>query len=132
MAASPVLVDSSYYIGLARQGIDPLRTLALASMERDLAVCGVVRGEVARGLRQRQVLEKFQRFWEVMIYVPSDLHLWEEVEETAWLLDRKGITLPLTDLVIGCSARRIGASVLTFDHHFEAIPRLRVLRTLEA
>lgn len=131
MAANPVLVDSSYYIGLARQGLDPLRTLALASMERDLAVCGVVRCEVARGFRQRNVLEKFQRFWDVMIYVPSDIHLWEEIEETVWLLDREGVTLPLTDIVIGCSARRIGAAVLTFDHHFDDIPGIRVLRDLE-
>jgi predicted nucleic acid-binding protein len=132
MAAKPVLVDSSYYIGLARQGIDPLQTLGLASMERDLAVCGVVRCEVARGLRNRNVLDKFQRFWEVMIYVPSDIQLWKDVEEAVWRLDREGITLPLTDIVIGCSARRIGAAVLTFDNHFYQIPGLTVLRNLES
>ena len=132
MAVKPVLVDSSYYIRLARLGIDPLQTLGMASMERDLAVCGVVRCEVARGIRQQSILEKFQRFWDVMIYVPSDLHLWKEVEETVWQLDRKGITLPLTDIVIGCSAKKIGAAVLTFDDHFYKIPELKVVQSLES
>lgn len=42
------------------------------------------------------------------------------------------ITLPLTDIVIGCSAKKIGASVLTLDRHFCDIPGIRVLRNLES
>ena len=52
MAASAVLADSSFYIRLLRQKQDPLRTLALAAATTDLAICGIVRCEVARALRQ--------------------------------------------------------------------------------
>jgi predicted nucleic acid-binding protein len=62
-----------------------------------------------------------------MLNVPADNRLWADVEETAWQLDRKGIVLPLTDLIIGCSARRIKAVVLTHDKHFHDIPGLTVL-----
>ena len=51
MAANPVLVDSSYYITLLRTGRDPLLALALTAETRDLAICGVVRCEVGRGLK---------------------------------------------------------------------------------
>jgi len=131
MAASPVLVDSSYYIACARQGRDPLQALALAAAERDLVVCGVVRCEVARGIRHRSVLERFQAFWDVMINVPTDNRLWQSVEETVWQLDRQGTVLPLTDVVIACAARCVGAVVLTFDGHFALVPGLRVVRHLE-
>jgi predicted nucleic acid-binding protein len=131
MAVSPVLADSSYYIHLLRQQQDPLRHLALAAEARDLAICGVVRCEVGRALRPESIRKKFQVFWDVMVNVPSDNRLWADVEETLWNLDRRGVIVPLTDAVIACSARRIGAVVLTFDHHFQMIPGVRAIESLE-
>ena len=60
-----------------------------------------------------------------MLYVPMDNKLWGEVESLAWQLDRTGVILPLTDIIIACCARRIGAVVLTFDKHFSHIPGIR-------
>jgi predicted nucleic acid-binding protein len=131
MAASPVLVDSSFYITLARRGVDPLRALAATALERDLAVCGIVRCEVGRGIRVEPVWRKFQAFWDVMINVPTDNRLWSEAEKLVWELDRKGFRVPLQDVVIACCARRIDGPVLTFDRHFDLIPRLRVLDSLD-
>jgi predicted nucleic acid-binding protein len=131
MAASPVLADSSYYIQLLRQGRDPLQALALAAASRDLAICSVVRCEVGRALRPDSVRQRFHAFWDVMINIPTDNRLWTEVEQTLWELDRQGIVLPLTDVVIACCARRVGAVVLTFDKHFSRIPQLRITDRLE-
>jgi len=131
MAASPVLADSSYYIRLLRQRRDPLRSLALAAETRDLVICGVLRCEVGRALRPHRVRDQFRAFWDVMINVPTDNRLWAEVENTLWDLDRRGAVLPLTDVVIACCARRIGAVVLTFDHHFQMIPGVRATDRLE-
>jgi predicted nucleic acid-binding protein len=131
MAESPVLADSSYYIGLLRQGVDPLRTLAVAAATRDLAICSIVRCEVARGIVAPGVLKKFHNFWDVMINVPTDNRLWEEVERLVWRLDRQGDVLPLTDIVIACCAMRINAVVLTHDRHFGMIPGVRVVNRLD-
>ena len=122
MAASPVLVDSSWYIGMARRGLHPLRELRPISLVRDIATCGIVRAEVARGIREPGLLRKFQAAWDAMQYVPTDNALWADVEQTAWQLDRSGCVLPLSDIVIACCARRIRAVVLTFDGHFQSIP----------
>jgi predicted nucleic acid-binding protein len=131
MAASAILADSSFYIRLMRQGEDPLRALAAAALMRDVAICGVVRCEVGRALRGPRVRQRFHECWNVMINVPTDNRLWEETEQTLWELDRQGVVLPLTDVVIGCCARRIGAIVLTFDHHFSQIPGIRAIDRLE-
>ena len=130
MAANPVLVDSSYYIHLSRAGRDPLRELAVVAAQRDVATCGVVRCEVARGLKAMPVLEKFRRAWDVMLYVPTDNRLWLDVEQLLWGLDREGVCLPLADVLIACCARRIGAVVLTFDQHFQAIPGIRAVEEI--
>ncbi|MGZ4965095.1 MAG: PIN domain-containing protein, partial [Limisphaerales bacterium] len=106
---------------------DPLQALAYAAVDRDLAVCGVVRCEVGRGIRQQKILKQLQSFWDVMLNVPTDNELWSQVEELGWRLDRQGTTLPLTDLIIASCAMRIDAAVLTFDRHFELIPGLRCI-----
>lgn len=132
MAASPVLADSSFYIRLLREGRDPLRALALAGAARDLAICGVVRCEVGRALRPAETLKRFHAFWDVMINVPTDNRLWDDVERTLWSLDRRGRILPLTDVVIACCAMRIGAVVLTFDGDFDHIPGVRAVSRLDS
>lgn len=131
MAVSPVLADSSYYIRLMREGRDPLRALALTAATRDVAICGIVRVEVGRALRPVERWKKFQTAWDVMLNVPTDNRLWEEVEALAWQLDRSGVILPLPDLIIACCAKRIDAVVLTFDEHFQKIPGVRAVRQLE-
>ena len=132
MAASPILVDSSFYIRLLRLGQDPLRKLALAAATRDLAVCGIVRCEVGRGLRQPQVRQTFHAFWDAMINVPTDNRIYEDAEQRLWDLDRKGITISLTDALIACCASRIAAVVLTYDQHFEQIPMVRAMDTVDS
>lgn len=131
MAASPVLADSSFYIQALREGRDPFKALALAAATRDVAICGIIRCEVGRGIKDPKVLRRFQATWNVMINVPTDNRLWAAVEATAWTLDRSGVTLPLTDLVIACCAQRIGAVVLTFDQHFSHIPGVRAVSQLD-
>lgn len=131
MAASPVLVDSSYYIRALRQGRDPLRELALAAATRDLATCGVVRCEVGRALRVPRVRQRFQSVWDVMVNLPIDKQLWQEAEQVLWELDRQGTVLPLTDALIACCARRIGALILTHDHHVGLFPGVRTTERLE-
>jgi predicted nucleic acid-binding protein len=85
----------------------------------------VVRCEVARGVRDPGLLRKYQARWDVMLYVPTDNKLWLEAEAMLWRLDRLGIHLPLQDVVIATCARRIGAVVLTYDHHFQQIPGIK-------
>jgi predicted nucleic acid-binding protein len=130
MAASPVLVDSSYYIHCLRERRDPLRVLALTAAARDLAVCPIIRCEVSRGLRRPEVRVKLTSAWDVMLNVPTDQRMWAQAEQTLWELDRKGMVVPLTDVVIATCARRIGAVVLTRDKQFYEIPGISVLEDL--
>lgn len=99
--------------------------LTMIAMSRDVATCGIVRCEVGRGIREPALLKKFDARWDVMLYVPTDNKLWAEAEAMLWQLDRRGLNLPLADVVIACCAWRIGAVVLTHDSHFDLIPGIR-------
>lgn len=116
------MVDSCWYIAQLRDGIDPLRTLSYLAESRDIAICGVIKAEVGRGIKHLEHFEKFQRAWNAMLYVDSSFERWDETMTLAWSLDRRGIVLPLQDLHIAVCASRIGAVILTYDKHFNDIP----------
>jgi predicted nucleic acid-binding protein len=128
---SVVLVDSSVFIGLLREGRDPARELVERAGETDLATCGMIRMEVLRGIKSPKAKRALEGFFNVMRTVPSDGRLWDDATNLAWRLDRQGCTLPLQDLFIASCAFRIDAAVLTYDRHYGAITGLRVLSDLE-
>lgn len=118
----PVLVDSSWYISHFRRSEDPLPALALIAQVRDVATCGMVKAEVGRGLKSPERLARYERAWEVMLYVASGYDRWEETLKLAWELDRKGLVLPIQDVHIAACALHLGAVILTYDKHFSKIP----------
>ena len=127
--ASEVLVDSNVYISLLKTGRDAVATLyQWAEMEdRNLAICGMVRLEVLRGVRIPRFYQAISVLMDVMINVPTDNRLWIEATDLAWMLDRKGVVIPGSDAVIASCALRLGATVMTSDAHFSRIEGLRVI-----
>lgn len=117
-----VLVDSSFYIEKLKKREDPLAYLATLSRSRDLAICGMVKAEVGRGLRNPKVLAWYQDAWSKMLYIDDGYKRWEATLALAWELDRKGIVLPLPDIHIAACAMHTGAVILTYDQHFQMIP----------
>lgn len=122
-----ILVDSNVFIDLLNRRSDPAIWLVEWAGRSNLAICGMVRLEVLRGIKSLKHLTKVSAFMDVMVNVPSDNRLWTAATELAWKLDRKGLVIPSADVVIAASAMRIGAAVLTSDAHFSQIEGLRVI-----
>jgi len=131
--ANLILPDSNVYIGALRAGTDPFPALAAVAEAREFefATCGMVMVEVCRGLRDPAVLNRFRERFAVMIFLPTTSQVWERASHLAWSLDRQGKTLPATDLIIAACALHAGAAVLTADAHFDSIPGLQVMKSLE-
>lgn len=121
------MVDSNVYIDILRSKRDAVDLLYRWAGDRNLAVCGMVRLEVLRGVKSPKLLTKLSAFMDVMCDVPSHSSLWWEATDLGWKLDRQGITIPGPDLVIAASAMRLGAAVMTSDAHFSRIEGLRVI-----
>ena len=121
-----ILVDSCVYIQMLRADLDPARELAGLAMEDDLATCGVIRCEVLRGMRTPKARKALATYLDCLIYIPTLNTVWERAEDILWNLDRTGYHIPLPDAVIASSALQVGATVLTFDGHFQHVPKLLV------
>jgi predicted nucleic acid-binding protein len=125
--ASDILVDSNVFINLLKRGRDPASLLLEWIGNRNLATCGMVRLEVLRGITLPKSHRNTSAFFDVMVNIPSNNRLWEDAAELAWKLDRKGMVIPGTDVVIAASAMRISAAILTSDRHFQQILGLEVI-----
>lgn len=123
----PILVDSSVYIKLMRQRLDPVAVLFEHYDSVNLVTCGMVQLEVLRGMRDPKARQRMSDFMSVMQFVPTDERLWREATDLAWLIDRQGQTIQATDALIAASALRKSASVLTRDSDFHRVPGLHVL-----
>ena len=126
-----VLVDSSYYITLLRQGEDPLAELKRYEQHREIAVTGVVCAEVLRGRADPNVRDRYLRAFSVARFLSLTPRGWQRVAQLAWELDRQGEVIPLPDIIIGVTALEHGAAVLTFDRHYQKIPGLVAVSDLE-
>jgi predicted nucleic acid-binding protein len=124
-----MLVDSTIYIDLLRRGEDIPFVLRPSLTSGQLFVCGVVRVEVLRGIRTVEIRNELADMFDLMVEVPTDGLIWRKAEELAWRLDRRGIVLPLTDIVIACCALAVDTAVVTNDPHFSKIPGLKVKRS---
>jgi predicted nucleic acid-binding protein len=127
MAARPVLVDSSFYIDRLRKGVDPLAELAAAPPEWEMITCGMVILEVCRGFRSTRERKRFEDAFSVMAFVPTSNRVWQRATDLAWKLDRQGLVMQATDLLIATHALHVDAAVLTFDNDYKRVPSLEVL-----
>ena len=59
-------------------------------------------------------------------YLEVTLDAWEKAGELSGDLRRKGITIPLSDLIIASIAILSGYAVLTIDPYFQQVPGLRL------
>jgi predicted nucleic acid-binding protein len=125
-----ILVDSSKYISWMRAGRNPLTLLAAHAQAGDLVSCGIVRIEVLRGVVKPNVKEQLSEFFQIVPEVGLTPALLHEAADLAWTLDRRGIVLPVTDLLIGVCAKKANATLITEDPHFQQMPALKVLAEL--
>lgn len=120
------LVDSSALIDWIRCGQNPVRILRPFVAAGHLVSCGMVRVEVIRGIVKPSVKDEMSGLFDAIPEVPLTPAMWAKVTDLGWTLDRKGIILPASDLVIGACALEAKACVISTDSHFTDIPGLRV------
>lgn len=119
-----ILVDSTLYIEWLRTRKDFHILLKPWLRSDQIRICGIIRVEVVRGILAADQRKRVEEFFDLIPEIRIDESLWQQTALLAWRLDRKGIVLPTTDLVIAACALYVQACVITLDKHFEQIPDL--------
>ena len=126
-----LLVDTSIWVDYLR-GADARLGDALDGYldQESVLMCGPVIAEVLAGTAPEQREETWLALGNLP-WAELDQLAWRQIGEAAYELRRRGISLPLTDVVISVAALNAEADVWTRDADFarirEALPDLRLL-----
>lgn len=118
-----ILVDTSSWIHLLRSDGDPI---VRARVEEALTTgracwCPIVQLELwngARGNRERKVL---RRFVEYLPELPIDETVWRLGHDLAQRSRARGVTVPVTDILIAACALHHDAALETADSDFDLL-----------
>jgi len=124
---SRILVDSSVWIANFRDPTaslaDRLRTL----IDDDLvAVAGAIVYEVLQGTRTSQEFEAIRQIFLPLRWLPAQPASWVAAAGMAAGLRRRGLSFPMTDILLATLAREHRCHIWSLDPHFTLIPGVRL------
>ena len=120
-----VIVDTSAWIPFFNRPESTEKQIIEELIDQgDAAIVGVVLAELLQGCRSREEREELQEALLALPYLGVSQATWIAAGEISAGLLRKGIPLPLTDLVIAAAAIEHRCSVYSLDTHFQKIPGL--------
>ncbi len=120
-----VIADTSVWIPFFnRPNSKEKATLDLLIDADEVALVGVILAELLQGCRSREERDELAEGLLALPYLEVSQTTWLKAGNLSWALLRKGITLPLSDLVIAALAIEHHCRVYTLDLHFKKIPEL--------
>ena len=125
------LLDTSVWIQYLRSdGEQKLKTAVKGALiEGCVLSCSVVRTEILVGSRDEKSFAKLSEHLEAVPSIPIDEAVWKGAARLGYTLRKKGITIPLPDLLIAEAAMQREAVLWHADNHFEEICTIVPLRT---
>ena len=121
-ALSGILVDTSVWVRFFRfypSGEGSHLELLLQS--RAVRICAPIRVEILSGTRTDGERSRLRGLLRAIPSLELPLDVWDQMEESRFLLARKGRQASLIDLMIACTARHHRMPLWTLDHDFNNI-----------
>jgi predicted nucleic acid-binding protein len=118
-----ILVDSSAFIEYYRPAGSPsARARVAAAIESDqAAVNGIIQAEIVTFARDDADYRRLRSDFSAFHWLELTAREFDLASELGFALRRRGLTVPVTDLVIAASALANGATLLHLDGHFDRI-----------
>lgn len=124
-----VIADTSVWIPFFnRPNSREKQTLDLLIDADDVALVGIVLAELLQGCRSHQERDELKDGLLALPYLEVTQSTWVNAGAVSAGLLRKGITLPLSDLIIAALAIEHHCPVYSLDDHFRKIPDLLLFK----
>ena len=121
MSNNIFLVDTSAWILSLRKDFSPevKKRIDYLLKENTIITTGMVKLEILGGTKTESDFRRLKRRLNALDSVDLDTSLWERAYDLAFMLRRKGITVPYTDILIAACALKTGSTVVHADAHFD-------------
>ena len=125
MKSSGTLVDTSVWIDFFR-GVPSIKNSLEKLIARDeIFTAGPILYELLQGVKLPEERKQVKEALLSTNYLEITSNDWEEAALLSSMLRVQGITLPMTDILIGHLAKVSNLEVISFDPHFDQIPGLK-------
>ncbi len=118
-------MDTSAWVDYFRGTSSAAAAVATLVEKGRASICGVIFYELIQGTKSQEEAAQLSAVLSGLHYMEMTPDLWISAGGISAGLRRKGITLPMSDLLIGAMAMEHELEVLTLDDHFDAIPGVK-------
>lgn len=124
---SRVLVDSSIWIAHFRDPAAGFKNALRDLVDADLAaVAGPIAYEVLQGAKSPKEFQTLREILQDLPWLPAKGTTWVAAAGMSAGLRRRGLTLPMTDILLATLAREHRCRIWSLDPHFASIPGVRL------
>lgn len=124
--SSGILADTSVWIEFFKQRSETGDALEALILQGSVRVCGVILFELVQGVKSEAERSKILGAVSHLPYVEMSPSLWQKTGDLSSSIRKKGLTIPLSDILIAAVALEYNLTVFTLDGHFEQIPGLQI------
>ncbi len=122
-----IIVDTCVWIEFFRKPESDLTVHLKGQLrERRVTMVGMVLAEILQGIKVQKEARLVKESLNKLPYLEMTRDIWEKAGEISASLRRKGITIPLSDLIISALAISVDYEVFTIDPHFEQVHGLKL------
>jgi predicted nucleic acid-binding protein len=86
----------------------------------------MVLAEILQGIKNPKEARRVRENLEALPFLETSREIWQNAGELSAQLRRKGLTIPLSDLIIAATALHEDVEVFTLDPHFKKMPALKI------
>ena len=123
-----ILADTSVWIEFFKKESEIGDKLSSLLAEGSVTICGIVIFELLQGIKSDKEKSIILNAISELPYIEMDSSLWQKSAMLAASLRRKGITLPLSDVIIASIVLEHNLSIFTLDKHFDGIPEITIYK----
>lgn len=124
---SRILVDTSVWIEFFRGRDSRVKDCLSGLIKSQSAyLTGLVIAELFHGVKKTGEIKVLKETLPALPYFEVSKTTWEATGEMLRSLRIKGISLPLTDVLLAAVAEENDCEILTFDEHFKQIEQVKL------
>ena len=118
-----VLVDTSAWIfALRKNPFIKLKNRIDHLLEiDDIFTLGMIKLELLGGTKTKEEFDRLKTRLDALYEISTDAKLWSSAGQLAFDLQRRGLTIPYTDILIASAAIQYEAIILHTDSHYDLI-----------
>ncbi len=126
-----IMADTSAWIEYFKKNDSIISIIENALDEDRIYIAGPILSELIQGVRTDNEYDLLMNCIGAISCIDCEYNDWINAGSTSRSLRKKGIVIPLTDVLISTLAMRYDMHVLTLDKHFKCIEDVKLLEVPE-